>query len=542
MEEADIADFLYPKLQNLPQPDQMKGLMEAASRIKYYIENDLQIVVWGDYDVDGTTSTGLLVNFFRELGVAAKYHIPNRLTEGYGLNVEWLQENISDFFSRKFLLITVDCGISNVDEIESIKTLGGEVVVTDHHSIPPGGIPRCIVVNPSQKECGFNSEKLAGVGVAFYLAAAVRKSLTDSSKWSKRASGLRLKNYMAFVALGTVADLVEITQTNRILVRAGLEALKTTEFPGLKALLSSCGLYDQEISSEDIGFLIGPKINAAGRLGRSDIAIDLFLAGDESKAREGAEQLERLNQKRKNICEDDLYQALESCSKSLIQESFCCICSGEYHLGVAGIVASRLVEEFKVPSIVFAQGRDDKGVKVLKGSVRSVEGINVIEALNNCKEHIEKYGGHEMAAGLTIQHDFLDLFSQNFSKYVKKQLEGLNKKRKITKATEASVDEVMDSTTLSFLTHFEPYGPGNESPIFLDRNTKVVQAKTVGKLNSHLNLIIRGEYSNYKGIGFNLGDRVSIVQENPESTIYFAPTKNRYRGTVSWQLRVVDLI
>ena len=540
-EEKEITDFLYPKLKDLPKPSLMKGLQAAAQLVVDYIEKGYQIVIWGDYDVDGTTSTGLLVNFFKELDVDVLYHIPNRLTEGYGLNVDWIKNEISTFTSRRFLLITVDCGISNGDEVEIIKEMGGDVIVTDHHSIPMSGIPDCHVLNPSQKDCGFHTEKLAGVGVAFYLAAGIRAELVKSKKYAKTCSAINLKNYLAFVALGTVADLVEITHTNRILVRAGIESLVDTPFAGLAALTTSCGLFGDQITSEDIGFLLGPKVNAAGRLGKSDVAISLLISEKPDEAQKSAERLDRLNNERKHICETEFENASYNLSKPLIQDAFCCICAGDFHLGVAGIVASRLVEEYRVPAIVFAEHKDRFGVVTLKGSVRSVEGISVIQALNDCSDDIVKFGGHDMAAGLTIMPDKLNVFSKNLSRCLKEQLAELDSKRSFISPVEATVDQVMDQDTLQLLSMFEPFGPGNVAPVFKDSASRVIQAKTVGKSNAHLNIVVRGEYSNYKGIGFNLGNKISDVQESPERTIYFVPTKNRYRGTVSWQLRVVDL-
>lgn len=541
VEKQEISDFLFPKLKDLPKPEKMKGLTSAARLVAYYVESECQIVIWGDYDVDGTTATGLLVNFFKELGVEVKYHIPNRLTEGYGLGLDWFPNAIKSFSSKRFLLITVDCGISNSEEVEAVKNLGGDVIVTDHHSIPLSGLPDCHVLNPSQDDCGFHCDKLAGVGVAFYLAAGIRSELIKTKRYGKKATSINLKEYLAFVALGTVADLVEITQTNRILVRAGLESLVKTPFPGLEALLTSCGLFGEHITSEDIGFLVGPKVNAAGRLGRSDIAIELFVAESRELAKKGAEKLERLNLKRKSICEDDFEQASYESSKTVTDDLFCCVCAGEYHLGVAGIVASRLVEEFRVPAVVFAENRDKMGLQTLKGSVRSVEGISVIEALNSCSKHIVQFGGHDMAAGLTILPENLKIFTAKWSENLREQRDAAKNRKQFIAPVETSVDAVMDVQTLEFLSKFEPFGPGNLAPVFKDSHSRIIQAKTVGRSNAHLNVVVRGEYSNYKGIGFNLGDKISYVQESPERTIHFMPTKNRYRGTVSWQLRIVDM-
>lgn len=539
--KQEASDFLFPKLKDLPKPSLMKGLDEAVALAVQYIEADHQIVVWGDYDVDGTTATALLVNFFRALGVDVIHHIPNRLTEGYGLNTDWFKDHIGSFSTKRFLLITVDCGISNHKEIEVIKGWGADVIVTDHHTIPVEGLPRCHVLNPSQHDCGFHNEKIAGVGVAFYLIAGLRAALVQSKKYCKAVERINLKNYLCFVALGTVADLVEITRTNRILIRAGLETLSETPFTGIATLLESCDLYGDTISSEDIGFIIGPKINAAGRLGNSDAALGLFISQNATESKKAVAGLERLNEERKRICEDDYNMALARSSSYETEDQCCCICVGEYHLGVAGIVASRLVENYGVPAIVFAEIDEDSGLSLCKGSVRSIEGVSVIRALEACSDHIYKYGGHDMAAGLTVLTANMDSFRNEFSKQIKLQLKAADRVARKKLTIEANVDDVMSRQTLDYLYLFEPYGPGNDAPVFEDRLAKVIKANTVGKFNSHLNIVVRGEYSNYKGIGFNLGERISDVQESPERRIYFSPTKNRYRGTVSWQLRIIDL-
>ncbi len=538
---ADQAQqFLYPKLKNLKAPEQMKGLVEAARRVVRYIEEGWQIIVWGDYDVDGTTATGLLVNFFREVGVEVLFHIPDRLLEGYGLNDRWITENQQSFTSKKFLVITVDCGISNAAEVEKIKGIGGDVIVTDHHLIPAGGCPDCLVLNPAQQECGFHKEGLAGVGVAFYLAAAVRSELSRLPAYSARTQAINLKHYLGFVALGTVADLVEITPTNRILVRAGLEVLADTPFIGLNTLIRSCNLQDGEISTEDISFILAPKINAAGRLGKAEIVLRLFTSQNAAENKRAIAELEQLNNERKTLCETHFHQAIENTSTYSAVEQKCVICVGEYHLGVAGIVASRLVEHFKVPAIVLARVVE-KDTTIVKGSARSIEGINIVDILGACKEVLLSYGGHAMAAGLSLSPENIDFFIDLFSKKVCAEILNNKEIQRTPERIAASVDMVMDRKTLDCLSLFEPYGPGNQKPVFADFSANIIKAHAVGRLKNHLQLIIRGQFSNYKGIGFHLGDRLSEVQEVCQRTLHFTPTKNRYRGTTSWQLRVVDL-
>ncbi len=537
----NVSSFLYPQLKNLPIPPLMKNLEVAAALILEHIADQNQIVIWGDYDVDGTTGTALLVNFFKEIGIEVKWHIPGRLTEGYGLNTAWFRDNISTFKSKRFLLITVDSGVSNAEEIQYIKDLGGQVIVTDHHVIPESGLPECIVLNPEQASCKLKKEKLAGVGVAFYLVAGLRAAMSTDNRLQHLVKDLNLKSFLGFVALGTVSDMVELTTTNRILVRAGTEVMDSPKFRGLQALLHSSDIFGTEISSEDIGFLIGPKINAAGRLGDSRVVVELFTTDDDVEIKTKIKKLERLNQKRKDLCKEGADTAFSEIRRQDTGKNKSCVVYGDYHLGVAGIVASKLVEFSKLPSIVLAEQHAAGGKKIYKGSGRSVDGINLIAALSKCSSAIEKFGGHEMAVGLTVAENQLDNFLKLFTKEIQSQFENRKIEQTIGPDIECSVENVMNEKSLHYLSLLEPFGRHNPQPKFYDRSVQIIHAKTVGHGADHLNMTIRGVYSNHKGIGFGLGEKISDVQEEPNRSLIFTPTKNRFRGTVSWQVRVLSL-
>ncbi len=533
--------FLYPALSDLPKPTTMKNLSEAAKLVVDYIVTEKQIIVWGDYDVDGTTGTALLVNFFRELGTEVRWHIPNRLKEGYGLNAKWFTNPENIHLATDFLLITVDCGISDYEQIEVIKKIGGKVIVTDHHSLPEKSMPDCLVLNPSQPSCGFNGKQLAGVGVAFYLAAGIRGEISSHSHLGSVARQLNLKRYLAFVALGTVADVVDLTSTNRILVRGGLETLSESHFIGLTELLASCEISGDYITSEDIGYLIGPKINAAGRLGESKIVVDLLTEQDRKRAKRLAQQLTELNMERRRISADNLELALTSISRFSLEQDRCAIVRGDLHQGVAGIVASRLVDMFRVPAIVFAKKEHPDGQIVFTGSARSVEGVNIIALLSKCAEWIEKFGGHEMAAGLTVTHNNIQNFERDLKILTREAMKEAHVKPKKQYDIRCSTELVMNKEHLGCIRLLEPFGPGNPQPVFLDAAVTIIDSRTVGRDSEHLQVTIRGKYCNFKGIGFSLGNRLNDIQKVPERKMIYTPTMNRFRGNVNWQVRVIDL-
>ena len=536
--------FLFPILAELPKPEVMLNLPAAAQLTVEYMAAGKQIIIWGDYDVDGTTGTALLVNFFKELGASVRWHIPNRIHEGYGLNAEWFTDKKNISLAEDFLLITVDCGTSNAEQIEVIKKIGGNVIVTDHHSLSDQHVPDCLVLNPSQPLCGFHGQHLAGVGVAFYLAAGIRAILScqaNAHTLADIASHLNLKKYLAFVALGTIADVVNLTPTNRIMVRAGLEALLEPQFLGLNELLVSCEISGGYVTSEDIGYLIGPKINAAGRLGESKIVVELLTVSELKKAKLLAQTLTELNEKRKKISSENLETALGSVSLAQIEQNKSVIVRGELHQGVAGIVASRLVDMFKVPALVFAQKSHPDGKVSFVGSARSVVGVNIVALLSTCSQWIDRFGGHEMAAGLTVSAENIGQFSAQFTVVAAKAMSENQIIPKKQYDICCPTEMIMNQDHLRCLQLLEPFGPGNPQPIFQDGVTTILDSRTVGRDAEHLQVTIRGRYGNFKGIGFRLGMLLDDIQRQPTRKMIYTPIMNRFRGNISWQVRVIDI-
>lgn len=540
--DDELEKFLFPKLESLPHPSSMKGVEVAASLICDAIEKNTEIIVWGDYDVDGTTGTALLINFFKELGVEIQYYIPNRLTEGYGLNSLVFLEKFRNEVDTGVLLITVDCGISDSAAVREIKSAGGDVIVTDHHQMPLDGLPDCIVVNPNQPDCGFNGKMLAGVGVAFFLAAAVRYRLSELDYFSGR-SRPNLKRYLGFVALGTISDLVELTDTNRILVKAGLEALANSNIPGLNCLLENAAISGGTITSEDIGFSLGPRINAAGRLGVADVAVDLMVCDNSTEGVTYSRQLEKHNEKRKKLCEECYDIALSSGPSGLYVRNSSVVVSGDFHVGIIGIVASRIVEKLKKPTIVFARQHDADGVVYYKGSGRSVPGVSILECLHGCSDIITRYGGHAMAAGLTLEDNNFTSFIKEFEKHA----DFASKERVLADLIKApfdlecSIDDVMNEEFLKYFALMEPFGPENEKPVFLDRHASIVSCKAIGSDRQHLQMTLRGKYDNHRAVGFGLGDMVADIKSSRSQEVYFTPMINRFRNSETWQVRVVSI-
>ncbi len=535
----DIERFLHPRLRDLKHPLKMKGVKEAAAMVCAAIRDDFEIFIWGDYDVDGTTGTALLLNFFKELGIEARYHIPNRLKDGYGLDGDIFIKKYLKDTSKNVLLITVDCGISDHQQVEKIlEHERTKVIITDHHQLPPGALPECVIVNPSQPDCGFHQEKPAGVAVAFFLAAAIRIQLSEEGFFTDRKLP-NLKNYLALVALGTISDLVELSATNRLLVRAGFEALQNPDIPGLQVLLEYAGVYGTAITSEDIGFAIGPRINAAGRLGAADAAVDLLIADNIAESDRQAQRLEQYNLQRKQLCDECYTAAVENLRGVDLTNKAAIVVTGTFHSGVIGIVASRLVEKYQRPAIVFAEEKDASGTAILVGSGRSVEGINLVECLHDCTEVIRKFGGHAMAAGLTVDKEHIDDFTTLFQNRVAMARAAQKNTGVQQHIVECSVNEVMDREFLQYFSLLEPFGPGNEKPVFLDCAAQVVSCRAIGAAGRHLQLEIRGRYHNYKALAFGLGSLLGEIRKEPTQKIYFTPMLNKFRKQSRWQIQIL---
>ncbi len=523
-EEKDINSFLYGTLDDLNDPYLLTDMTEAVSRIVMAIKNDEKIIVFGDYDVDGITSTTLLYRYFKEsFDYNLDFYLPNRQKEGYGLN----KEAIAKFADEKYdLLITVDCGITAIDEAEYANSKGIDLIITDHHQ-PSDTIPQAIaVIDPHRRGDKYPFKYLAGVGVAFKLCQALEYHK------NKQFISQQLIDLLDIVTLGTVADIVTLTDENRIMVRKGLEIINNTENIGLKNLINQVGLNEKEITTGHIGYIIAPHLNAAGRVSDPATCIELLTTNDTNRAENIVSDLRRINKERQDLEQKTLDEANEMVENQidLETEKAIILASENWHNGVIGIVASRLVEEYYRPTILIAI---DKGVG--KGSCRSISGLDIHQALSECSNYLDGFGGHKMAAGLSIDPANLSSFRNAFNSILDACL--TNEDLIPSLRVDALLNQ--DEITMDFyqqLSLLEPYGMGNSRPNFILNNTKINNAYTVGKNKNHLKFSLS---DGLDGIGFGFGDRVKDFKNN-ELDIAFQLDLNEWQGNKKVQLSLKD--
>ncbi len=537
--QEEIANYLEPQLKDLPPPDLMEDLGKASAIIGDSIISRSPILIWGDYDVDGTTATALLLQFLESVGhKQVEYYIPNRLLEGYGLQSAPLirvdSEQCSD--SDK-LLITVDNGISAHKAVKKAKELGYKVIITDHHTPPEKRVAADAVLNPKQTICHFPGKNLAGVGVAFYLTIGIRTYLQKKRYFNKNRLSPNLKQLLGLVAIGTVADMVELDETNRILVRAGLETIASRENPGINALCNKTNLDCSLLRSEDISFQLAPKINAAGRLGFADKAVALLTCKSNFDAETLSAQLIKNNITRKAITLGDLSDAVHYVENSDTASGSSIIVLGDFHIGVAGIVASNLVDKYKKPAIVLC--RQESGT--YKGSARSVEGINLYDALDSCSALLDGFGGHAMAAGMSLSVEKVEAFREKFNDSVYAQSQTNVATFNEEEEEEVSLSELFSDKVLRQLLLLEPHGIGNPQPVFLDRNIGLRNLKRIGADKSHLRVDITSESSVINGIGFGIGELCKKCESEQPKGILYSPSLNYFRGKRNWQARVIEI-
>ncbi len=499
---ADMArSFLYPKLANLPSPFELKGMDAAVELILEAVSSRQQVVIHGDYDVDGITATVLLADFIAKLDIEVIFHLPNRMKDGYGVSLDsvaYLAEKVK----MPALFITVDCGISANKEVQYAKGLGFKVIVTDHHT-PPQLLPQAdAIINPKQDGCGFPFKGLSGVGVVFFMAMAVRRKMVDKGFWD-RESVPNLKNYLDLVALGTVADVMDLVDVNRILVKAGLEVISARKRPGIWALCRQAGISEgAAVTSEDISFRLAPRINAAGRLGDPEIAAKLLASRESSEALEWAAALEKANNKRRELEKDAVADAIKQAEKQVDGKDTGIVLLGvNWHPGVVGIIAARVVDRFGLPVLVFTADTCGDG-KILKASGRSVVGLNLYDVLMDCNSKIIQFGGHAMAAGLTVHEDDLEKFKIDFNNSVSARM------AKVDNAAAVHIDMIVDAAEncevlAENLKLMEPFGKGNPEPVFLIRN---IRMERVSRLRDHLKFSLPVNGNMIHGIGFFMAE------------------------------------
>lgn len=524
--EENARRFFRPEWDDLYDPFLMKDMDKAVSRILEAVEKRETVFIYGDYDVDGITSVSLLYLFFQRLGLTVHFYIPDRLKEGYGLSERGIHQAVG---VGARLLITVDCGITGIEEVALAVEKGMDVIISDHHE-PGTSLPRATaILDPKQADCSYPFSELAGVGVAYKLIQAVssRMRLPEETH----------REYIDLVALGSAADIVPLIDENRILVKKGLEKINQMDRLGLKALMETSGLARKKIGTGQLVFLIAPRINAVGRLGNAERAVKLLISDSEPGAREIAQILEMENRNRKNIDEETFLQALELMgSQCDVENDRALVLAKEgWHSGVIGIVASRIAEKVHRPTIMIAV---EDGVG--KGSARSIAGFDIYSALKECEPYLLGFGGHKYAAGLTIETDRIDSFRNGFIQLARSMIKKEDLIQRIWVDQEVDLPEITDST-VQILNSFAPFGPQNMRPVFLTRNVQVVGTpRVVGK--NHLKFRVRQGDRIFDAIGFNLGTfcyRLAPGESNLD--LVYVVEENCWNGQTKIQLRVKDL-
>ncbi len=519
-----VEKFLNPQLSDLHDPFLLHGMDKAMERVTKALLANERIIIYGDYDVDGITATSLLYIIFNKLGAQVDYFLPNRLVEGYGLSVDGIDE------ARKKgvdLIITVDTGINAVDEVAYANSQGIDVIITDHHE-PREILPEAVaIINPKQEQCQFN-EELSGVGVAFKFAQAVYKSLGQNEA--------DLYEHLDLVALGTAADIVPLVGENRVLTRFGIPQISRTTKPGLKSLTFVSGLMGKDISTGQVVFVLAPRINAIGRLGDAKEAIRLLSTRDEKVAQEVARKLDDDNRKRKRIDEETLNEALAQLEEIAdLENDKAIVLAGEgWHLGVIGIVASRIVERYHLPTVMISL-KDGIG----KGSARSIPGFHLCEALNKCEDLLLQYGGHKYAAGLSIESKNVEEFRKKFIEVSNSELTADDIQPKLKIDMELELSEVTDNF-MELLEKFAPFGPQNMRPVFLTRNCEIVgRPSVVG--NNHLRMRVRKGSTVIDVIGFGFGDMLSQISTGSLVDSVYTLEYNTYNNVTRVQMRIKDI-
>ncbi len=526
LDSAELIDkFINPQMTDLKDPFTMTGMKNGIDRVVKALYENEKIMIYGDYDVDGITATALLYMVLNKLGAQVDFYLPNRLVEGYGLSTEGIDEAKSRGVS---LIVTVDTGITAVTEVEYARSQGIEVVVTDHHE-PANAIPNAhSIINPKQPGCDYGGE-LSGVGVAYKFAQALYRVLNQDDR--------ELHEHLDLVALGTSADIVPLVGENRILTKFGIRQIGRTTKPGLKSLQFVSGLMGKEIGTGQVVFILAPRINALGRLGDARQAIRLLSTRDEKLAAQIARKLDEENRRRKQIDEQTLEEALAQMREVVdLANDHAIVLSAEgWHQGVIGIVASRLVERFHLPTVMIAI-TDGEG----KGSARSIPGFHLCEALKDCEDLLIRYGGHKYAAGLSITPDNIPEFRRRFIDVSQKYLSSDDIVPKLFIDLQIELSEI-DDNFMQAIEAFSPFGPQNMRPIFLTRNCEVLgQPYTVG--NNHLKMKIRKGNSVFDVIGFGFGDYArQIADRGSLVDLVYAVEYNTYNGVTQPQIRLRDI-
>ncbi len=532
--DADRARaFLVPRLDNLHDPYLFKDMEKATRRVLQAVMKREKVLIYGDYDVDGISSTALLYSLLRMVDADAGYHIPDRLEEGYGIKPERLRQAARDGVG---LLITVDCGISSIEEIKLANDLGMDVVVTDHHEPAEELPPAVAVINPKRADCAYPFRDLAGVGVAFKLAWAIAQSFSPTKKVSPEFRTFLL-DALALVALGTVADVVPLVDENRIFVKFGLKAIEKTTNPGLRALLERTRLAGQELRSRDIAFRIAPRLNAAGRMGRSDLGMDLFTTDSTRAAEVIAAELERENRNRQKIEGEIFNHAMDRITNSGGAQAKVILLAQEgWHPGVTGIVASKLADALSRPVVLIAVAGETG-----RGSARSVAGVHLYELLKSCSDRLLGFGGHAFAAGFEIRAEDIECFCTELSREADSFVSEESLKRQLEADFRAPLGE-LSMQMVRELARLHPHGEGNPEPLFLSERALIVGTpRAIGRDGTHLSMQLRTGDVMFRTVGFGMAKALDKLSGAGEISIAYIPVINSWGGTDTVELELRDI-
>ena len=527
--EEEARAFVAAKTLADTNPFQMIGMQAAVDRIRFALDHNEPIAVYGDYDVDGVTATALLVEALQKFGGNVRGYIPNRFEEGYGLNKDALDSLKADGVK---LVITVDCGIRSPDEALHARTIGLDLIISDHHHPDGENLPPAFaVINPKQHGDTYPDKDLAGVGIAYKIVEALtmdngRQTINDG-QWS-------IVELLDLVALGTVADLAPLVGENRTLVRNGLKQLRETKRQGLYSLAGIAQIKIDKITAGNIGFMLGPRLNASGRLESALASFELLTTTDFMRAGQLAQQLDVQNRQRQTITKTMQQQAEEIAMQDDPNAFLLFAAHESFNSGVVGLAASRLTEKYYRPSVVAAKGQEET-----RGSCRSIPEFHITDALDQCKDLLVRHGGHAAAAGFTVKNENLTELVARLKSIAKEKLDGKDLRQTLSADMEVPLAD-MNFSILKHIAFLEPTGYGNPDAIFVSRNVKVKAFRAVGSEGRHLKLTLEdGPALKYDAIGFRMGEMAKSLP--PRLDVMYTLEANEYNGRVSLQLNLKDL-
>lgn len=515
--------FLAPSLSALLDPGAMAHMDRAMDRLTYALKHGQRVMVWGDYDVDGVCATSVLIEFFRQIGLAADFYIPDRRSEGYGLN----SAAMADIAKSHQLLVTVDCGSTSIEEVAHAKALGLDTIVVDHHQVLPT-LPEAVAcINPQRPDCAFTDKGLCAAGLAFMVAVALRRTLRHAGFFGAARPEPDLRPLLDLVATATVADMVPLTGINRMLVHAGLERLRRSPRPGLRALCEVAKVAVQDVTAQDLGFRIGPRINARGRMEHAGLAVDLMLTRDPAAAQEMARALNDANMSRRALERRTVDEAIAQVeAQGLGHDPVLVVYHEAWHAGVLGLVASRLVARYHRPAVVVGEGG--------KGSARSIGKINLHSCLQAAEHTMLRFGGHPAAAGLTMLPDNVPALREKLCEAVTALLGAPPYVPDV--AADLQVEgHYLNTALYDHLQRLSPFGQANPEPLLAASRQAILERRLVGEDHLKLRLGERG----YEAIAFGMGHLLPKLDSHVDVLFYL--DRQVYRGAARLQMRIYDL-